>query len=80
MAKLPGWLRVEGITISDGTITYTARIRWWHPGFWAGMFKIAVYRFANRWLIRDCGHFCRWTYPYGFVPEACCPIHDPGPD
>lgn len=23
-----------------------------------------------------CGHFCGWVEPYGFVPEADCPVHD----
>ena len=24
----------------------------------------------------DCGHECHWVEPYGWVPEADCPIHD----
>ncbi len=24
----------------------------------------------------DCGHVCDWVYPYGFVPEDGCPVHD----
>jgi len=34
------------------------------------------------WIIRslftpcDCGYACDWVYPYGFVPEADCPVHD----
>ena len=24
----------------------------------------------------DCNHVCDWVYPYGFVPEADCPVHD----
>ena len=23
-----------------------------------------------------CGYECDWVYPYGFVPEADCPVHD----
>ena len=23
-----------------------------------------------------CGHECDWVYPYGWVPEAGCPVHD----
>ena len=23
-----------------------------------------------------CGYVCAWVYPYGFVPEAECPVHD----
>ena len=35
-----------------------------------------AHQFVNRWLVKDCGHYCRWVYPLGFVPEAGCPIHD----
>ena len=24
----------------------------------------------------DCGYGCGWTWPYGFVPEAGCLVHD----
>lgn len=24
----------------------------------------------------DCGHHCNYQLPYGFVPEADCPVHD----
>lgn len=24
----------------------------------------------------ECSYACDWVYPYGFVPEAGCPIHD----
>lgn len=23
-----------------------------------------------------CGFECNWVFPYGFVPEAGCPVHD----
>lgn len=26
--------------------------------------------------IFDCGHACEYVKPYGWVPEAGCPIHD----
>jgi len=25
---------------------------------------------------RKMGYWCEWVYPYGFVPEGGCPIHD----
>ena len=28
----------------------------------------------ERAALRDC--FCGWQEPYGFVPEADCPLHD----
>jgi hypothetical protein len=36
-----------------------------------------AHRFMNRWLIKKCDHYCRWIHPWGFMPEAGCPIHDP---
>lgn len=35
-------------------------------------------RFLDR-FVRDCGYACGWAYPYGFVPEADCPVHDKYP-
>lgn len=32
--------------------------------------------FRSRFTPPTCGHGCDWVYPYGFVPEAGCPIHD----
>ena len=47
------------------------------------VFQFGVVRFAWRLWVRirhaltgDCGCACGWVYPYGFVPEAGCPIHD----
>lgn len=28
-------------------------------------------------LTGNCYHVCDYTQPYGWVPEACCPVHDP---
>lgn len=28
------------------------------------------------WLTGDCGNACGHVKPYGFVPEAGCPVHD----
>ena len=28
------------------------------------------------WQVPECGYNCGWTEPYGFVPEAGCPVHD----
>lgn len=30
----------------------------------------------SRFTPPKCGYACDWVYPYGFVPEAGCPIHD----
>jgi hypothetical protein len=37
------------------------------------------WRFKSRLRFRftgNCGFICGYTEPYGFVPEAGCPIHD----
>lgn len=50
----------------------------------AEVFRIA----AKRWYIRihslliypwwrKCDGVCGWTWPFGYVPECGCPIHDP---
>lgn len=26
---------------------------------------------------RRCDNACGWTWPYGYVPECSCPVHDP---
>ena len=26
--------------------------------------------------VSECGYACAWVEPYGWVPEADCPIHD----
>lgn len=28
------------------------------------------------WLTGNCGNACGFILPYGWVPEADCPIHD----
>jgi len=46
-------------------------------------FRFGIVRFVWRMSIRiryaltgNCGCFCGYFSPYGFVPEAGCPIHD----
>ena len=56
-----------------------ALIRWcvraWFrcTGVW-----ISIKSLRYRWWI-ECGNHCYWVRPYGFVPEADCPVHDPPP-
>ena len=36
------------------------------------------WRFRS-WLLRlfpQCDRECDWVYPFGFVPEDSCPVHD----
>ena len=39
-----------------------------------------IWNFAVSWarylLTGDCGRICGYQIPYGWVPEADCPIHD----
>jgi len=30
----------------------------------------------HKWETTDCGYECGYVEPYGFVPEADCPVHD----
>lgn len=52
---------------------HNLRYRW-------NMFKAKLLRPYWEWRSRntppDCGFGCDWVYPYGFVPEADCPVHD----
>jgi len=34
------------------------------------------WEYRNKNFICKAGYGCEWVYPYGFVPEADCPIHD----
>lgn len=38
----------------------------------------ALYWWRNRHPLpcRALGYNCEWVYPYGFVPEGGCPLHD----
>ena len=31
----------------------------------------------HKTFVCKAGYACDWVYPYGFAPEADCPIHDP---
>lgn len=52
---------------------HSLRYRW-------NMFKARILRHYWEWRSEntptECGYDCDWVYPYGFVPEADCPIHD----
>lgn len=48
------------------------RVKYRHP-----LPFITYYALRNLITRTQCkGHNCEWVYPYGFVPEAGCPIHD----
>jgi phage N-6-adenine-methyltransferase len=38
---------------------------------------VVIFRHGERERANDCGNVCGYTEPYGFVPEADCPVHDP---
>lgn len=35
-----------------------------------------VYAVLNRLCPCSAGYACEWVYPYGWVPEMGCPVHD----
>jgi hypothetical protein len=52
--------------------SWWTRVKYRHP-----MIFITYYAFRNRFTPTKCGdYYCHWEYPYGFVPEADCPVHD----
>lgn len=54
----------------------------WKVPWWKGVYLTLIspfWRISVRlryWLVGDCGLNCGYVAPYGFVPEADCPIHD----
>lgn len=47
-------------------------LRWNTPIRWVFWW----YSVIRYYVTGDCGHGCGYMLPYGFVPEADCPIHD----
>ena len=45
---------------------------------WRALVTKAWYWLLNRRPLRCrlLGYNCEWVYPYGWVPEGCCPDHD----
>lgn len=51
---------------------YWTRVKYRHP--W--LFR-TYYALRNRFTPTRCGDYeCAWAFPFGFVPEADCPVHD----
>ena len=61
-----GERRWEGIVVEQRTI-WRFRVVWFCWKLWVRL------RYA---LTGNCGCACGHVEPYGFVPEAECPIHD----
>ncbi|GAF79312.1 unnamed protein product [marine sediment metagenome] len=53
-----------------------ALIRLWFrlKGIWTSIRSV----WRSQWW-HKCDRECEWVAPYGFVPEAGCPVHDPPP-
>ena len=51
-----------------------------NPFYWLWVLtvlvRVAYWLFRSKYTPCDCGYICDWVYPYGFVPEAECPVHD----
>jgi len=54
-----------GINIDDGATMVTSLEH-----------KTTCHMHQNCPESKNCDYLCAWTKPYGFVPEAGCPIHD----
>jgi len=74
--KPPVWMKVELL----GKSRLIIRIRYWHPLFWFEVVKARLLALWYGWRYGKCDHECTYYYPYGFVPEDGCPVHDPEPD
>lgn len=74
------WLRVAWREGKAKGLARQLRLRGTRRITPAALVTKAVYSFRNRkgfpcWKI-DHGYNCEWVYPYGWVPEAGCPLHD----
>jgi hypothetical protein len=50
MAKLPGWIRDDGMTQDDkGHILVHFHVRRWHPGFWLMWVNAFIDVLWERW-------------------------------
>lgn len=45
---------------------------------WRALLTKVWYWLLNRWprVCHRLGYNCEWVYPYGWVPEGGCPVHD----
>jgi hypothetical protein len=49
---------------------------WWRVRRFFGVIWQWITFFKYRpWL--KCENVCGWVWPYGYVPECGCPVHDP---
>lgn len=58
-------------------LNWLDRLIWMAPG--VSHVIIWLWKVRSRvqyWLTGDCGNECGFVEPYGFVPEADCPVHD----
>ena len=67
-------MKVESFNKQTGEVIM--RIDRRQPGLWRAIVTALFYRFLDKHFVADCGYGCSWVYPYGFVPECGCPIHD----
>lgn len=48
-----------------------------YRAWWISVVVRAIYwRIRERYTPCKCGYICGWDYPYGFVPECGCSVHD----
>jgi len=68
--------------------TFIEKVRDWIGGIGFNVFLWSIRMTADEYLdmvstvggltkrAADCGYACGYQEPYGFVPEAGCPVHD----
>jgi len=76
---------MKGISDRLAELSHLSQLIGWHTRrfFWCapvvGRVTLQLWEWKSLiqyWLTGDCGNACGYTEPYGWVPEAGCPVHD----
>jgi hypothetical protein len=73
LAFIKFWLKRAGVLYLFG-----GRLKSANDTYLLAIFTRRLYWILNLIPLRchKLGYWCEWVYPYGFVPEGGCPIHD----
>ena len=62
-------MRDQRLNLLTGEVTFPTDSELQHEEYMTALIKMSL---------GDCDRECRYTEPYGWVPEADCPVHDAG--
>src|SRR5262249_25651842 len=68
-STMPDSFEIGKLAVSSGVDIEINGTMWWSQQTCDRMNKTDP-------RVHDDGFCCKWTSPYGFVPEAGCPLHD----